>query len=204
MVRPGGKVAAVCLVLALPLGGCAPPAIQPPAIRETGGYKAKASRAGLTVAADPYADPDKSKAVFGLDLVSKEVLAVNLIFENSGQSKFFVYSNQISFEDANGEKHLRLQTTEVAYAAEGKGFAGGKGSSGVSVGFIGFSSQANPAVAQRYLEVSLAGNVLTPSSKAHGFVFFGLGKDRLVTGKVMVPVHDTAEDRILVFEIPIP
>jgi hypothetical protein len=74
----------------------------------------------------------------------------------------------------------------------------------VSVGIIGFSSQANPSVAQRYLEVSLAGNVLAPKSKAHGFVFFGLGKDRLVTGNVIVPVHDTAEDRILVFEIPIP
>ncbi len=207
MARIGLKLAAVCgvcIALAVPVGGCAPPAIHPPAIREAANYSAKASRAGLTIAADTYADPEKSKAVFGVDLVSKDVLAVNLVFENSGRKKFFVYSNQISFEDANGEKHPRLQVSQVAAAVEGKGFAGGKGTGGVSVGVVGISGQPRPSVAQAYLEVSLAGNVLTPSSRAYGFVFFGLGKDRLVTGDVIVPIHDTDEDRILVFEIPVP
>jgi hypothetical protein len=107
------RAAAVVLGVSLAGAGCAPPSISPPAVREASAYPAKASRAGLTVAADPYADPDKSKAVFGVELVRKGLLAVNLIFKNDGPKKFFVYTNQITFKDANGESHPRLQVTQV-------------------------------------------------------------------------------------------
>jgi hypothetical protein len=192
------------VALSLTLTGCPPPVIRPPAVGEPGSYGAKASQAGLTIAADPYADPDKSKAVFGFEMISKGLLAVNLVFENAGEKKFFVYTNQITFEDANGEKYQKLQASQVASAVEGTGFVGGTESPGVSVGIMGLSTHPSPSLAQRYLEVSLAGSVLAPRSRAHGFVFFGLGKDRVVTGKVSVPVHDTAEDKILIFEVPIP
>lgn len=184
--------------------GCGAPPINPPAVQEAATYKARANRGGLTVAVDPYADPDKSKAVFGLDMVSKGLLAVNLVFENAGEKKFFVYTNQLAFEDANGENHQRLQVSQVASAVEGKGFAQGGSAGGLSVSAVGLSSNADPSVAQRYLEVSLVGNLLPPKSQAHGFVFFELGKERLVTGTVVIPVHDTEEDRILVFEVPLP
>ncbi len=198
------RAAAVVLGVSLAGAGCAPPSISPPAVREASAYPAKASRAGLTVAADPYADPDKSKAVFGVELVRKGLLAVNLIFKNDGPKKFFVYTNQITFKDANGESHPRLQVSQVAEAIERRGFARGLGTPSVGVGIIGFGTRASPGLAQSYLEVSLVGRLLGPQSRANGFVYFGLNKDRLVTGQVFVPVHDAADDRILVFEIPIP
>ena len=199
-----GHVAAVVLGVSLAGVGCAPPAVAPPAIREAEAYSAKAARAGLTIAADAYVDPDKSKAVFGLEMVRKGLLAVNLIFNNTGPKKFFVYTNQITFKDANGQSRPRLEATHVAAAVEGRGFAEGLGTASVGVGMVGLETRSNPSVVQRYLDVSLAGRVLAPQTRAHGFVFFGLDKDRLVTGQVLVPVHDTADDRILVFEISIP
>jgi hypothetical protein len=189
--------------LALVVFGCGGVSIRPPAVREAASYPAKAAREGLTIAADPYVDKDKSKAVFGQDMVKKRILAVNLIFENSGPKKFFVYTNQISFRDEAGRSHPRLQVTEVAEAVESGGFAGSLGSSTLAFGVVGFASRASPAVAQQFLEISLAGSVLAPKTRAHGFVFFGLEKDRLTRGKILVPVHDTTEDKILVFEIPI-
>jgi hypothetical protein len=203
-VRPRwGNVAAVVVSVSLAGVGCALPAVAPPAIREASAYPAKATRAGLTIAADAYADPEKSKAVFGVEMVRKNLLAVNLIFNNTGPKKFFVYTNQISFIDANGESHPRLDATHVAAAVEGRGFAEGLGTASVGVGMVGLETRSSPSAVQRYLGVSLAGRVLAPQASAHGFVFFGLDKDRLVTGKVLVPVHDTADDRILVFEISI-
>lgn len=198
------RAAAVVLGVILAGAGCAPPSISPPAVREASAYPAKASQAGLTVSADTYADPDKSKAVFGVELVRKGLLAVNLIFKNDGPKKFFVYTNQITFKDANGQSNPRLQVTQVAAAIERRGFASGLGTASVGVGAFGLAARASPALAQSYLEVSLAGRLLGPQSRANGFVFFGLNKDRLVTGQVVVPVHDAADDRILVFEIPIP
>ncbi|MFQ5893495.1 MAG: hypothetical protein ACE5H5_04200 [Nitrospinota bacterium] len=196
------QAAVVALGISLAGAGCAPPSISPPAVRDASAYTDKASRAGLTIAADSYADPDKSKAVFGTELVRKGLLAVNLIFENAGAKRFFVYTNQITFKDANGQSHPRLEATQVAAVVESGGFAGGLGGASVGVGVVGLATRSSPAVAQSYLEVSLAGRVLAPQTRAHGFVFFGLDEDRLVTGQVLVPVHDTAEDRILIFEIP--
>lgn len=203
MRRPLRRASALVLAVGLAQAGCAPPPITPPAVREASSYPAKASKTGLTIAADSYADPDKAKAVFGIELVPKRLLAVNLIFQNNGPKKFFVYTNQIAFKDANGENRQRLEATEVAAAVEGREGAVGLGAVSVGVGLVGMATKSSPEVAQRFLEVSLAGSVLAPQTRAHGFVFFGLGKDRLVTGHVLVPVHDTAEDRILVFEIPV-
>lgn len=204
-MRLAAKGALVLAAFGLAASGCAPQTISPPVVREATSYPSKATRAGLTVAADAYADPDKSKAVFEMEMVAKGILAVNLVFENASDKKFFVYSNQITYRDANEQDHERLQATQVAALVEGKGgFGGATASSGVSVGLVGVGTRADPSTAQRFLEVSLAGSVLAPRSRAHGFVFFGLGEGRVVTGTVLVPVHDSTEDKILVFEIPVP
>lgn|SRR5574337_185586 len=73
------------------LAGCAAAyhTVQPP-VRDADVYPDAQTMAGLTVAVDQMADPDRARQYFGADLAKEGILPVMIVFTNHDNDRFLV------------------------------------------------------------------------------------------------------------------
>ncbi len=90
----------IALFLLTALTGCATPyhTMKPP-LRDADVYPDAQTIAGLTVAVDEVADPDRVRQYFGTDLTREDILPVMIVFTNHEDDRFLVRPGDVLLMD---------------------------------------------------------------------------------------------------------
>jgi hypothetical protein len=72
-----------------------------PPLREADLYPVNQSAAGLTIAVDEIADPERARRYFGADLTKEGILPVNIIISNHGEDRLIVRPSDVLLTDGS-------------------------------------------------------------------------------------------------------
>lgn len=98
-----GRSLLILLLVIGSLASCAPAARPPstPPLRDADLYPVSQTVAGLSIAVDEIADPERSRRYFGSDLAREGILPVNIIISNHGEDRFRVGPSDVLLTDGN-------------------------------------------------------------------------------------------------------
>ena len=162
----------------------------------------------FAAAAEPYVDAERQKAVFDADFDEADVIAIQVVIENRGQTPKLVRPSDIVLELPDGQK---LPPASVATTVIQVGESGSVIGSALAFGVIGAvvaadaENEARAARTLDYQSKALQVSALNKNERAHGFVFFipPRGTEPFDEGTLTVRFADTADSTSEVVELPL-
>lgn len=180
-------------------------------------YQGSFSDNGLTIAAEPFTEPERNKMYFGLDLCSKGILPVFIIAENHSSSFKYVLQKE-SFSLSATKKNSSFELSETGNISEVKANITDAGPSltlgmivfpplvvaALPLTFAGIKMVKDAAAIQSNLEKKeLNSTIIAPGERSYGFTYFNLLNKDILNKKLLLMLevlelgsHDTFKVRI--------
>lgn len=178
--RSRGSAAALIVLGALMLASCASYKATQVDLKPVGEYGHRATADGITLAADPYDDPERAKATFDEDIRKKGYVPIQLVIDNKTNGRLLVQRQRVELIAPSGETYR-----PVASAIMSQDFEDDK----IAYAFLGgLLSYASAEEANKKREADWATKgvpdsmFIEPDKTGGGFVYFHLPEGRLLGG----------------------
>lgn len=161
----------VVVILLGALSGCATYKSQIVQIEPIERYQDRVESNGLAAALQPYDTADKTKAAFYIDLTSKNIKPVQMLFENKSDDNILITRSQLVLTDTAGAEvkpvnsnyvYGKFEKNELAYAFWGFGI----------FSYMSAQDANNKMKADWHEKEFTEEKTLAPHRKISGFVFY--------------------------------
>lgn len=165
-------------------------------------YPTKQTIEGLTIAVQPFDDPEEAKSAFGkLNPYEQGVLPVLVVMKNNGKSTLQFDNMQTVYVAPKGRKVDATPAADVLYLK-----AGGRprvSNSPIPTGGPRIKVAKNPLKNDVIIERAFSAKMLPPGDSAHGFFYFQTGHTR-GTSLYISGIRDAqTRKELFFFEIPL-
>lgn len=165
-------------------------------------YSTKQTIEGLTIAVQPFDDPEEAKSAFGkLNPYEQGVLPVLVVMKNSGTSTLQFDNMQVVYVAPKGRKVDATPATDVLYLK-----AGGRpkvSNSPIPTGGPRIKVAKNPLKNEVIIERAFSAKMLPPGDSAHGFFYFQTGHTRGTSLDISGIRNAQTGKELFFFEIPL-
>ena len=157
---------------------------------------------GLTIAVQPFDDPEEARTAFGkLNPYEHGVLPVLVVMKNNGKATVRFDNMQVMYVAPRGRKVDATPATDVLYLK-----AGGRpkvSNSPIPTGVPRIKISKNPLKNDVIIERSFSAKMLPPGDAAHGFFYFQTGHSRGTSLYVSGVTEAGSGKEFFFFEIPL-
>jgi hypothetical protein len=166
------KIKLLITVFAVLVGsGCATHTVKWVDAKPVDSYSIHTKMEGISLAADPYDNPDKAKEGFYVDVCSKGFYPVHLILRNGTDNRLIILRDSIELIDAEGKTYKPVRSNVMSNVCQHNI------ATHVILGFGGYSAadQANRIMESDWRDKEISETVIIlPGGKTNGFVYFQL------------------------------
>lgn len=156
----------------------------------------------LTIAVQPFDDPDEAKTAFGkLNPYEHGVLPVLVVMKNNGKSTVRFDKMQVMYVAPRGRKVDATPAADVLYLK-----AGGRpkvSNSPIPTGGPRIKISKNPLKNDVIIERGFSAKMLPPGDAAHGFFYFQTGHSRGTSLYISGVTEAGSGKELFFFEIPL-
>ena len=157
---------------------------------------------GLTIAVQPFDDPEEAKTAFGkLNPYEHGVLPVLVVMKNNGKGTVRFDTMQVMYVAPRGRKVDATPPADVLYLK-----AGGRpkvSNSPIPTGVPRIKISKNPLKNEVIIERAFSAKMLPPGDAAHGFFYFQTGHSRGTSLYVSGVTEAGSGKELFFFEIPL-
>ena len=157
---------------------------------------------GLTIAVQPFDDPEEAKAAFGkLNPYEHGVLPVLVVMKNNGKTTVRFDNMQVMYVAPRGRTVDATPASDVLYLK-----AGGRpkvSNSPIPTGGPRIKISKNPLKNDVITERAFSAKMLPPGDAAHGFFYFQTGHSRGTSLYVSGITEAGSGKELFFFEIPL-
>jgi len=100
-------------IVALACSGCATYESSTVQVKDAAQYANTTEQDKITVAAELYSDPAKTKDAFYVDLSEKSYYPVQIVIHNQGVSRLLVLKDNVEIDDAKGNAYKPINVTSM-------------------------------------------------------------------------------------------
>jgi len=165
-------------------------------------YETKQTVEGLTIAVQPFDDPEEAKSAFGkLNPYEHGVLPVLVVMKNNGKGTVRFENMEVVYVAPKGRKVDSTPAQDVLYLK-----AGGRpkvSNSPIPTGGSRIKIPKNPLKNDVIIERSFSAKMLPPGDSAHGFFYFQTGHTRGTSIYVSGIREAQSGKELFYFEIPL-
>lgn len=202
------RALSVTLAALLAVGGCASYTPTSAPVPDPAAMAARGEAGDMSVAADPWVDRERQKAVFDADFHDKRVLAIHVHVKNAAARRLLVRKSDMTLLLPGGRQLAPASASAVAAKLESSGEVIGWTVAFGIIGFLAASSaddKARAARLQDYRQKELQDATLGQGAAAHGFVYFipPRGTAPFEQGTLAVRVVDLEDLKSAVVELPL-
>ena len=101
------------LGLAISICGCATYKSQMVLVKDVNEYSNKFTISNVVIAVDPFDEEEKSKAVFYVDLATKDIKSLQIIISNNSEDNISIIRSQIRLIDGSGNEYKPVESKYV-------------------------------------------------------------------------------------------
>ena len=169
------RVLSLALAILLATGGCASYTPSSAPVPDPAAMAARGSAGDVSVAADPWLDPERQKAVFDADFHDRRVLAIHVHASNAGPRRLLVRKSDMVLRLPGGRQLGPASASAVAAKLESSGQVIGWTLAFGLIGFLAASNaddKARAARLQDYRQKEFQDATLGQGAAAQGFVYF--------------------------------
>ena len=156
----------------------------------------------LTIAVQPFDDPEEAKKAFGkLNPYEHGVLPVLVVMKNNGKATVRFDNMQVMYVAPRGRKVDATPAADVLYLK-----AGGRpkvSNSPIPTGVPRIKISKNPLKNDVIIERAFSAKMLPPGDAAHGFFYFQTGHSRGTSLYVSGVTEAGSGKELFFFEIPL-
>ncbi|MBI2685403.1 MAG: hypothetical protein HYX27_03730 [Acidobacteria bacterium] len=165
-------------------------------------YATKQTIEGLTIAVQPFDDPEEAKTAFGkLNPYEHGVLPVLVVMKNNGKSTLQFGNMQTVYVAPKGRKVDATPAQDVLYLKGGQ--RPKVSNSPIPTGGPRIKIAKNPLKNEVIIERAFSAKMLPPGDSAHGFFYFQTGHTR-GTSLYISGIRDAQSGKeLFFFEIPL-
>lgn len=165
-------------------------------------YETKQTIEGLTIAVQPFDDPEEAKSAFGkLNPYEHGVLPVLVVMKNNGKGTVSFDNMRVVYVAPRGRKVEATPAADVLYLK-----AGGRpkvSNSPIPTGGSRIKIPKNPLKNEVIVERAFSAKMLPPGDSAHGFFYFQTGHTR-GTSLYVSGIRETQTGKeLFYFEVPL-
>ena len=157
---------------------------------------------GLTIAVQPFDDPEEARTAFGkLNPYEHGVLPVLVVMKNNGKGTVRFDTMQVMYVAPRGRKVDATPPADVLYLK-----AGGRpkvSNSPIPTGVPRIRISKNPLKNEVIIERAFSAKMLPPGDAAHGFFYFQTGHSRGTSLYVSGVTEAGSGKELFFFEIPL-
>ena len=157
---------------------------------------------GLTIAVQPFDDPEEARTAFGkLNPYEHGVLPVLVVMKNNGKGTVRFDTMQVMYVAPRGRKVDATPPADVLYLK-----AGGRpkvSNSPIPTGVPRIKISKNPLKNEVIIERAFSAKMLPPGDAAHGFFYFQTGHSRGTSLYVSGVTEAGSGKELFFFEIPL-
>lgn len=165
-------------------------------------YGTKQTIQGLTIAVQPFDDPEEAKTAFGkLNPYEHGVLPVLVVMKNNGQGTVRFENMQVIYVAPRGRKVEATPAGDVMYVK-----AGGRpkvSNSPIPTGGPRIKVAKNPLKNEVIIERGFSAKMLPPGDSAYGFFYFQTGHSRGTSLYISGIREANTGKELFYFEIPL-
>ncbi|HEU0122125.1 MAG TPA: hypothetical protein VFQ91_16470 [Bryobacteraceae bacterium] len=165
-------------------------------------YATKQTIEGLTIAVQPFDDPEEAKSAFGkLNPYEQGVLPVLVVIKNDGKDTVKLDTMQVVYVAPKGRKVDATPAADVLYLK-----AGGRpkvSNSPIPTGGPRIKVAKNPLKNDVIIERAFSAKMLPPGDSAHGFFYFQTGHTRGTSLYISGIRNAQTGKELFFFEIPL-
>jgi hypothetical protein len=165
-------------------------------------YATKQTIQELTIAVQPFDDPEEAKSAFGkLNPYEHGVLPVLVVMKNDGKSTVRFETMQVMYVAPRGRKVDSTPAADVLYLK-----AGGRpkvSNSPIPTGGPRIKISKNPLKNDVIVERAFSAKMLPPGDSAHGFFYFQTGHTRGTSIYISGITEAGSGKELFFFEIPL-
>ncbi len=165
-------------------------------------YETKQTIQGLTIAVQPFDDPEEARAAFGkLNPYEHGVLPVLVVMKNNGKNTVRFDRMQVTYVAPRGRKVDATPAMDVMYLK-----AGGRprlSTSPIPTGGARVKIPKNPLKNDVIIERGFAAKMLPPGDSAHGFFYFQTGHTRGTSLYISGITETPSGQELFYFEVPL-
>lgn len=165
-------------------------------------YSTKQTIQGLTIAVQPFDDPDEAKSAFGkLNPYEHGVLPVLVVMKNNGKGTVRFETMQVMYVAPRGRKVDSTPPADVLYLK-----AGGRpkvSNSPIPTGGPRIKISKNPLKNEVIIERAFSAKMLPPGDSAHGFFYFQTGHSRGTSLYISGITEAASGKELFFFEVPL-
>jgi hypothetical protein len=165
-------------------------------------YATKQTIQGLTIAVQPFDDPEEAKSAFGkLNPYEHGVLPVLVVMKNNGKGTVRFENMQVMYVAPRGRKVDSTPPGDVLYLK-----AGGRpkvSNSPIPTGGPRIKISKNPLKNEVIVERAFSAKMLPPGDSAHGFFYFQTGHTRGTSLYVSGITEAASGKELFFFEVPL-
>ena len=157
---------------------------------------------GLTIAVQPFDDPDEAKTAFGkLNPYEHGVLPVLVVMKNNGKGTVRFDTMQVMYVAPRGRKVESTPAADVLYLKAG--VRPKVSNSPIPTGGPRIKISKNPLKNEVIIERAFSAKMLPPGDSAHGFFYFQTGHSRGVSLFVSGITEAASGKELFFFEVPL-
>ena len=202
------RLLSLVLAVLLATGGCASYTPTSAPVPDPAAMVARGTAGDVSVAADPWVDRERQKAVFDADFHDKRVLAVHVHAKNGGSRRLLVRKSDMALLLPAGRQLAPASASAVAAKLEGTGDVIAWSLAFGIIGFLAASSaddKARAARLQDYRQKEFQDATLGRDVAAHGFVYFipPRGTPPFEQARLAVRFVDLEDVKSTVVELPL-
>lgn len=165
-------------------------------------YETKQTIQGLTIAVQPFDDPEEAKSAFGkLNPYEHGVLPVLVVMKNNGTNTVRFENMQVAYVAPRGRRVDNTPAADVLYLK-----AGGRprvSNSPIPTGGPRIKISKNPLKNDVIIERAFAAKMLPPGDSAYGFFYFQTGHTRGTSLYVSGITEAPSGKELFFFEVPL-
>jgi hypothetical protein len=165
-------------------------------------FATKQTIEGLTIAVQPFDDPEEAKTAFGkLNPYEHGVLPVLVVMKNNGKGTLRFENMQVVYVAPRGRKVDSTPATDVMYLHAGR--SPKVSNSPLPTGGPRVKIAKNPLKNEVIIERAFSAKMLPPGDAAHGFFYFQTGHTR-GTSLYISGIRDAQTGKeLFYFEVPL-
>jgi hypothetical protein len=165
-------------------------------------FATKQTIEGLTIAVQPFDDPEEAKTAFGkLNPYEHGVLPVLVVMKNNGKGTLRFENMQVVYVAPRGRRVDSTPATDVLYL-----HAGGRPkvtNSPIPTGGPRVKVAKNPLKNEVIIERAFSAKMLPPGDSAHGFFYFQTGHTRGTSLYISGIREAQSGKELFYFEVPL-
>lgn len=184
----------VIIFLSTSVYGCATHQVNPVDTRSVETYNNRVALDGVSAAADPYDDAEKSQRGFYQDVTREGFFPVQLVFRNDTNDRIIVLRESIELRHPNGNIYRPIRSNAMYNAFENNKIAYAL----LGFGIFSYMSaeEANRKMESDYRDKELPEQVvILPSLRASGFAYFQLPKGSTTKGSKLTLLAERLDNR---------